>query len=502
MPRSHLRDLNRCVWPAALACFAALCPAAGAAPARPAAVVEIPAHIVHDKIRGGLLGEMLGDLNGLAHEMKYIAEPGNVERYTPALPDGAWTDDDTDIEWVYVVEMQRRSAILLSPREIVEAWHRHINRRIWCSNQYVRELMELGIEPPLTGDAELNPWADFNLSGQFLSETWGLIAPGMPQTAAHIALHYTRVGIDGEPAQSTQLFAAMISQAFLSADLAEILDAETAAVDPKSVMRRIVVDVRAWYRENPSDWRRTRRLIQQKYSRYGGAMTDRNGVELNGAATIAALLYGRGDFVETVRHAFNFGWDCDNNAAASGTILGVIKGYRWMTSQGWNITDRFRNTSRDNMPEDETISSFGDRLVALADRVILEHGGSVGQTPRGRVCRIRKENARNFEPLPDPSRQAAELRANWVPEIEAAIAEAADTQRLARAAYLAICLDLAPGLRQRRQERWARAVAALREYPRVLQVLFFESPTPAGDALRRRAVSAGVAPPERPQKLW
>src|SRR5687768_364138 len=70
-------------------------------------VVEIPADVLEDKVRGGMLGQILGNLNGLPHEMKYINEPGNVERYTPALPDGARTDDDTDIEWVYVVEMQR-----------------------------------------------------------------------------------------------------------------------------------------------------------------------------------------------------------------------------------------------------------------------------------------------------------------------------------------------------------------------------------------------------------
>ena len=37
---------------------------------------------------------------------EYIAEPGHVEKYTPALPEGAWTDDDTDFEWVYILEMQ------------------------------------------------------------------------------------------------------------------------------------------------------------------------------------------------------------------------------------------------------------------------------------------------------------------------------------------------------------------------------------------------------------
>ncbi len=52
---------------------------------------------------------------------------------------------------------------------------------------------------------------------------------------------------------------------------------------------------------------------------------------------VGALIYGDGDFVRTVRHAFNFGGDANNNAAGSGTILGVIKGNRFLQSQGWNI---------------------------------------------------------------------------------------------------------------------------------------------------------------------
>jgi hypothetical protein len=51
-----------------------------------AATMELLADVVQDKIRGGLLGHLLGDLNGLQHEMKYIAEPGHVEQYSPALP--------------------------------------------------------------------------------------------------------------------------------------------------------------------------------------------------------------------------------------------------------------------------------------------------------------------------------------------------------------------------------------------------------------------------------
>jgi hypothetical protein len=236
--------------------------------------------------------------------------------------------------------------------------------------------MGIGIRPPLTGKSAINPWPDFNLSGQFLAETWGLISPGMPQTAARLSLHYTHVSIEGEPSQSAQMFAAMIATAFLTSDIPRILDAGEAALDPKSEFYRLIRDIRRWHGDHPGDWRATRRLIRDKYTRYGGQdLRDRNGVILNGAATLAALLHGHGDFVETVRHAINFGWDCDNNAAMSGTILGVIKGYKWMMSQGWNIQDRYRNTSRDNMPMDETITGFGDRMLALADRVIVEHGG-------------------------------------------------------------------------------------------------------------------------------
>ncbi|GAI14417.1 unnamed protein product, partial [marine sediment metagenome] len=119
--------------------------------------LELSAEVLRDKIRGGLLGQLLGNLNGLQHEMKYINEPGSVEEYTPALPEGARTDDDTDLEWVYIVAMQRHNAIMLPPRLIVQLWKERINKRIWCSNQYARQLMDIGFEPPLTGGIVLNP---------------------------------------------------------------------------------------------------------------------------------------------------------------------------------------------------------------------------------------------------------------------------------------------------------------------------------------------------------
>jgi hypothetical protein len=463
-----------------------------------AAEITIPAPRLQDQIRGGLLGHILGDLNGLKHEMKYIDEPGSVASYVPSLPDGAWTDDDTDVEWVYLLDMERSRTILLAPARIAGLWKRHVNRRIWCSHLYLRQLLDIGIEPPLTGSVHLNPWADFNLSAQFVSESWGLIAPGMPRAAARIGTHYTHVSIDGEPVQSTHLFTSMIATAFLTSHMDKILNAGVAAMDPSSDMRRAVLDVREWHKRHPQEWQTTRRLLKEKYARYGGHdMRDRNGVILNGASVIAALLYGKGDFAETARHAFNFGWDADNNAATACTVIGVIKGAAWMNSQGWQIKDVFRNTSRDEMPADETITKFGDRLIGLAEQVIAEQGGR--KVAGG--YRIRTETPAPLERLPDPARQFSELRARLKPEIETGIVRGSSTaQQQARAAYLAICLDYAASMKQEYPDAWARALRTLASYPKMLDVIYYQS-GPAGEAIRSKAAAAGLAKPAAPLKF-
>ncbi len=477
-------------------------PAAAAANRRIQRVINIPAEVLRDKIRGGLLGQILGDLNGLPHEMKYIAEPGNVTEYTPSLPQGAWTDDDTDFEWVYIKTMQDENCLLLPPERISRLWKERINKRIWCSNQYARQLMDLGIDPPLTGMAAFNPWADFNISGQFLCETFGLIAPAMPRRAAEIGMHYTRVAIDGEPAQTTQLFTSMIALAFVENRIDALLDHGLAALDPNSATSDIIKDVRDWHEKHPEDWRVARRLLKEKYSKHNGEMRDRNGYELNTGSVIGAMLYGEGDFVKTLTTAFNFGWDADNNAATAGTIVGVMKGYRWMMAQGWPIVDRYKNTSRESMPKDETITSFADRLIDLAEKVICEQGDEKIIDDGRIIYRVPVQEPTCVQRVASPAGQIAILREKLTGEINRAMAAPPSKEQMARAAYYAICLDLAPSLRQEHPTQWRSALDALSSYENVVQAIFYHSPTPLGDELRRKAVTAGLAKPPARKELW
>jgi len=119
---------------------------------------DIPVAVLQDKIRGGLLAHLLGDLDGLKHEMKYIAEPGGVAEYSPSPVEGARPDNDT--EWVYIVAMQRRGVTMIPAKDIPALWQERINRLFWCADQHARQPMDLGMEPPgSSSSSKLNPWA-------------------------------------------------------------------------------------------------------------------------------------------------------------------------------------------------------------------------------------------------------------------------------------------------------------------------------------------------------
>jgi hypothetical protein len=455
--------------------------------------IEIPADTLEDRIRGGMLAQVIGNLNGLPHEFKYINKPGKVEHFTPSLPNGAVTDDDTDIEWVYLREIARTGDNLLPPKTIASLWKRHINRRIFCANRYARDLMDLGLEPPWTGNVGLNPWSDFNISGQFICESFGLMAPAMPVTASRLGLHYTRVAIDGEPAQTTQLFTTMIATAFVETDIDKILDAGMKALDPKSKIAEVVATTRQFCRDNPNDWKKTRLAIKERWQKHGGIVRDRNGYELNTACVVAAFIYGKNNFVETLRTAFNLGWDADCDAATAATIVGVMKGRRWMNEQGWDIKDIYRNTTRDDMPNDETLTGLENTLIEAARITIKKTGGEMISKDGQQVYRIPTESPANIEPLATQAMQRTNLRKHFAPQLEKDLATSGVAR--ARAAYIAVCLGEAETLKRKSPEAWTAAIAELQKYPAVVHDAF-KSPAPIGDPLRRAAEQAGLHDPK------
>ena len=453
-------------------------------------LVPYPAKEIRDKIRGGLVGQIFANLNGLKHENRYLKEPGRVTEYVPSLPDGAETDDDTDVEWVYLVAMQQHG--LYVPHEILaDKWRASINSHIWCSHRYVRYLLDLGISTELTGMEEINPWAEFNIAGQFVSEMFALVSPCMPQSASRLGTYYTSIAVDEEPLQATQLFDTMIALAFTADDLTALLDAGQAAVDPNSKVAEVVKNVRAWSAEFPDDWTKTRKRIHETYTKNNDNIRDFNGYELNTAATLASLIYGKGDYVQTAIHAFNFGWDADNTAAAAGTIVGVMRGGEWFKEQGWEIKDVYKNTRRENMPLDETITSYGDRLIELAEKQILASGGKISED----VYWIPKQKPLNILSLA----QRSQTKEKKLAHLRNTLLHAADSVETdlsltpAGMAYLAICLGINEKIETKNPAKWRSDLAALNAEDAFLNYIYGEKAViPTLEACKRKLDAAGL----------
>ncbi len=186
------------------------------------------------------------------------------------------------------------------------------------------------------------------------------------------------------------------------------------------------------------------------------------------------LLYGQGDFAESLRIIFNFGWDADCNAATAGTILGVMKGREWMMEQGLEVEDRYSNATRDEMPEDENITSYGDRLVDLAEKVILKKGGEKIETSGNITYRIPAEPVNNNVKLKRSLDNLDELKSSMRDPIFKTITDdTGEKKEWAQAVYYAISLEIAEELKTTFPDEWARAVEALDDYPDAEKIVIY-----------------------------
>ena len=201
----------------ATVCYLALHPLPGQPAETPASADRRPATIdltreqLLDHIRGGWTGMLIGGIEGLAHEFKYIEQPRETLPDYPFLPNGARSDDDNDFEWTHLCFMDKEGVLKLPYPRIVEIWKANMNRGSLGRQPPGPQTHGPGRRPAGNRQPRQQLYAPYNLSGQFCVESYGMIAPGMPQTAADIGLHYARIAVSGEPLQATRYWTTLIS---------------------------------------------------------------------------------------------------------------------------------------------------------------------------------------------------------------------------------------------------------------------------------------------------
>ena len=164
-----------------------------------------------------------------------------------------------------------------------------------------------------------------------------------------------------------------------------------------------------------------------------------------------------------------------------------------MNDQGWNIKDVYRNTTRDDMPNDETLTGLENSAIEAARVTIRKNGGELITKNGQRIYRISTEPAANIEPLATQAAQLAILRKHYAPQLSKDLATPGVAR--ARAAYIAICLGETKKFKRESPADWSAAIAELEKYPAVVHNAF-KSPAPIGDPLRHEAEQAGLHYPK------
>jgi ADP-ribosylglycohydrolase len=371
--------------------------------------VNISGSALRDKIEGYWVGQCVGNYVGWPFEFKYNDQP------MPRLPDryhdvsdtggfrinqdgrgkvpetldnlqGAFTDDDTDIEFVtlHAVELH---GLDITYEEIGAEWKEHINDKIWVANKRARELMGRGITPPTTGMEEYNKywWA---IDPQLVNEIWSAFYPGMLDVAVERAGWAARITNSHWGTHPTLFYAALYSGAFFTSDVQRLYDIAASFIPESSPFAEGLRDVRDWH-TTEADWRKVWWRIKDKYLRHSsqpsGSWADVSSL-INGVMGAMAFLYGEGDFIKTVGIATAAGFDCDNQAATLGGLIGVMHGSsqipRALThdvgGNSWAkaFNDIYVNNARDGLPEVSKISDIVNRILRIAHAAILQTGGA------------------------------------------------------------------------------------------------------------------------------
>lgn len=388
-----------------------------------------------DKLEGFWLGQSLANWTGLITEMDKIGGEGiHGQFYTrydwgkPDLP-SIWgqgvpsdlsdtidwvirdksqiwgADDDTDIEYMYQYLLDQYQTTILTPEQIRDGWLTHIytdettpfktqegepENFLWVSNQTAHDLMMQGVLPPETSAQHQNQHMDM-IDAQLTTEVFGLYAPTKPGVALQMAYLPIRTTARENAAWAAEFYVVMHS-------LASSIDHNLTPKEqilwlanqarkqlPDSSYSAKMYDYVAAHYEQGIPWETLRDSLYQRYQveqQDGYDITARNlycngcfASGINFAASIVSLLYGEGDYKNTVKIAVLAGWDSDNPAATWGGLLGFIHGKRALEKAfDQQFSNKFDiHRTRGNFPNGgiDTFESMAEVGLSIVDRVVL-----------------------------------------------------------------------------------------------------------------------------------
>lgn len=278
-------------------------------------MLELDYRTYLDKVHGGWIGKCIGGAIGASQENNKSLMCYRIDNVFPAVVP---PNDDLDLQVLYLQEVLEKLGSRFASTDIANAFAQY---NLCLANEYSIAIrnVQLGIEPPLSGSFN-NSYFNHSMGCPIRSEIWAFICPGHPEEAARYAALDGIVDHEAESVYGEQFYAVLESNAFFEADLRKLIALGLGVVPAASRLAECLAYVQELHGKY-ADWREARTAL---IVRFGSA--DASYSIVNVGITLLALLYGNGDFTDTLLMAVNCGYDTDCTAATAGAILGILAG--------------------------------------------------------------------------------------------------------------------------------------------------------------------------------
>lgn len=353
-----------------------------------------------DKVLGCWMGKNIGGTLGAPFEWR--RQINQVSFYTQDLQGEPLPNDDLDIQLLWLVALEEMG-VDLDAHTLAEYWTLYVTPH-WAEYGTAKINLRAGLMPPLSGTLH-NEYKDS--CGSFIrSEIWACIAPGSPSVAAWYA--YQDAILDhgnGEGIFAEVFCAALESAAFVEKDLSTLIEIGLSYIPESCGVAKAIQDAINSYKTGKT-WLDARDSILQSYRGLTFMNQSQNtseedwkkgfgdgqrgwDVPSNIGMLIISLLYGEGDFSQTVCTAVNCGEDTDCTGATAGSIWGILHGCqnipkKWIAPIGHKIKTACLNLGElgyfgNQLPGD--IENLTMRTERIARQVALHHHLNLEFTP-------------------------------------------------------------------------------------------------------------------------
>ena len=339
-----------------------------------------------DKMKAGWIGQMAGVGWGGPTEFGWrgtIIPEDKMPKWSPEKIN-QFRQDDIYVEMTFLRTLELHGLDVSTRQAGID--FANSGYMLWHANKYGRDNVRDGIAPPDSGHPKFSAHAD-DIDYQIEADYAGLIAPGLPNVAIQLGEVFGRIINYGDGLYGGQFVSGMYSEAFFEDYMEKVVRAGLRCIPEGSQYHECITDVLNWYSQNPDDWEKTWKLIEDKYDLdpayrkgtcgiQGGFNID---AKINGAYIVMGLLYGDGDPDKTIIISTRCGQDSDCNPSNAAGVLFTSLGFS-------NLPDRFTSAIDPEGKFSHTPYNF-PLLVhvceSLAREAVLKNGGRIERDDEG-----------------------------------------------------------------------------------------------------------------------